>query len=635
MKILKQRLAQFTWNDLREFAGSKIVKRGKSYARRVSGLSILNDSRLVAWVDGSRRYATTVEVDKHGELDWFCTCPYDWGGPCKHVIAVILAAIDKIRENKTISPLDPDERDLYQVVTGQTGAFMDDGGDRVDQEIQCAKPLKDILQGLSRRELIDLILEMSRRFPEISMRITQSEQLKQGDVRQIVRSLRQEIIEVTNQEAWYNPWRDEGSLPDYSPIREQLEMLHEARHYHAVLQLGDLLWKKGNEQVASSHDEGETAIALGECMDIVFHAILHSSLAREEQLFRLIRFSIEDEYAIAEGCSEIIEDPSFTPEDWKNASEMLEQQLKETRCPSRENYSLKYRREQLVDWLIRAWEQSSQREKVIPLLEKEVPRIHCYVRLVDALLAENRKREARRWCIRGIRKTRNSLAGIASALQKKLRTLADLDDRPDMVAAYRAEDFFLRPALRTYLALQKATKALGNWLLIRTMVMEFLENGTRPDMASKKKWPLPTPEARTEKPSVRGDRFPRYGTLIDIAIHEKRFDDVVRLHKSRQETSRRGGDRDREVAEAVAETHPDVSLAIWEKLARSQIGLVKPTAYEVAGTYLSKMRSLYQKTNRLDQWHGLIESIRREHARKRRLLEVLDALENKKILTGP
>lgn len=635
MNKLKQRLAELTWNDLREIAGSKILNRGKSYIGRVNELSVLDDNLLVAWVMGSRKYATTVEIDENSDLGWFCTCPFDWGGPCKHVIAVVLAAIEEIKENRTIRPLDPDKSDLYQVIVEETDNFLDDEEeDTFDRESQPAQSLEDILQTMPREELIDLILEANKRFPEIGMRITHANQLKQGDVRQIARSLRHEILDVTSEEAWYNPWRDEGSLPDYSTIQEQLEMLTKAHQYDTVLELGELLWKKGNEQVATSNDEGETAMAIAECMDIVFRAIPHGSLAREEQLFRLINFSIEDEFSIAEGCREILEDNSYTPEYWEKTATILEQQLKKTPSPGGDDYSLRYRRKKIVDWLIRAWEHSGQQEKIIPLLEKEASRIHCYERLVNTLLAEDRKEDARKWCIRGIKKTKTTWAGIASTLQKKLRTMAEQEDRLDMVAAYRAEDFFLHPSLETYLALQKTAKALGNWPLVRSMAMEFLEKGNRPDGKGKKKWPFPAPEARTGQPPVRREHFPQYGTLIDIALHEKRFDDAISLYNLQKKARTWGSTRDRQIAEAVAATHPDVSLAIWEKLARAEIARVKPAAYEVAATYLAKMRTLYNATNRLDEWSRLIDSIRREHKRKRRLLEVLDALENKKILSG-
>ena len=52
--------ACLTWLDLESWAGAKTVSRGKSYqrGRRVIDLAITGSGELVAWVQGSSRYAT-------------------------------------------------------------------------------------------------------------------------------------------------------------------------------------------------------------------------------------------------------------------------------------------------------------------------------------------------------------------------------------------------------------------------------------------------------------------------------------------------------------------------------------------------------------------------------------------------
>lgn len=44
------------------------------------------------------------------------------------------------------------------------------------------------------------------------------------------------------------------------------------------------------------------------------------------------------------------------------------------------------------------------------------------------------------------------------------------------------------------------------------------------------------------------------------------------------------------------------------------------------------MRKVYQENQRIAEWKDLIADLRVEHKAKRRLMEVLDALENKKII---
>ena len=66
MKTIEIHLGKLTVDDLQEWAGEKILVRGKSYLRRVSDLSQTADGDLAAWVIGSERYATSAHVGSGG-----------------------------------------------------------------------------------------------------------------------------------------------------------------------------------------------------------------------------------------------------------------------------------------------------------------------------------------------------------------------------------------------------------------------------------------------------------------------------------------------------------------------------------------------------------------------------------------
>lgn len=100
MKTIENNLKKLTFDDLREWAGEKIVERGRGYLRSVNTLSSTQDGGLAAWVSGSQRYATSVRFGACGELTSFCTCPYDWGGPCKHAVAVVVAAAEQVKQGR-------------------------------------------------------------------------------------------------------------------------------------------------------------------------------------------------------------------------------------------------------------------------------------------------------------------------------------------------------------------------------------------------------------------------------------------------------------------------------------------------------------------------------------------------------
>jgi uncharacterized Zn finger protein len=293
MKKISAVLQALTLDHLREWAGAKILSRGKSYVRNVKSLSRTEDGALAAWVSGSEEYATSVHLESDGDFDYSCSCPYDWG-PCKHTVAVVLAAAEHVKQNKTI-PLLAEDDDLFHTLFDDSG---DDNGDYDERQDEDDEPdstatlaigkgkarLSKIFEGMEREELVALLIDLSGRYPEIERSLLEKEQLATGRVDRIVRSVRREIREVTAEPAWRNHWNDEGNLPDYSHVREQLQALLESGHADAVLQLGEELWTGGNTQVEQSNDEGDTATEIAECMEVVLAAVPQSSLAPPQQL---------------------------------------------------------------------------------------------------------------------------------------------------------------------------------------------------------------------------------------------------------------------------------------------------------------------------------------------------------------
>lgn len=81
----------------------------------------------------------------------------------------------------------------------------------------------------------------------------------------------------------------------------------------------------------------------------------------------------------------------------------------------------------------------------------------------------------------------------------------------------------------------------------------------------------------------------------------------------------------------MADTHPDLALAIWKEIVDSLIAQVKPKAYDEAAVYLRLMKKVYTRNHRLDDWQELLNRLRTEHKPKR-LMEVLDTLSGKKLV---
>jgi uncharacterized Zn finger protein len=126
--------------------------------------------------------------------------------------------------------------------------------------------------------------------------------------------------------------------------------------------------------------------------------------------------------------------------------------------------------------------------------------------------------------------------------------------------------------------------------------------------------------------------------LIDIAIEEKRVDDVLRWYdqlKSKKQIFW-GGDSYQEdkIAGAVVDLYPDRAIALWKNLAEKQIALTQPKAYETAAVYLRKVHHFLKKLERENEWKDYLLQLRQTNARKKRLIQILDRLDSRRIIDG-
>lgn len=646
MQSIRTMLKGLTHEDLREWAGSKIYNRGKEYVDCVSQLSRTEDGALVAWVSGGDEYATSARCDGKDDFDFDCSCPDDDLGPCKHVVAVLLAAAEQLKRHQEIPLLDPQD-DLYLEMFGDREEGVDDWDkdDGLDPDTLPCKPVKgrspqieSILAGKSREELQALLINLALDFPEVARRIRDAGRLETGQVDKIVRSLRKEIRNLTAEDAWYNPWKQTGNLPDYSHVEQQLRALLDGGHADAVFELGEELWRGGVEQVGQSHDEGETAMTIAACLEIVLQALPWTRLSPSEQLLWLVDHELEDEYDLLGGADAVLNDPRYTAAHWREVAATLEGRLQRMGIPQSGGFSDTYRRGRVMTWLRNAYGRSGEQQKVIPLLEEEADRCRRYESLVKALLESGERDRARQWCIRGFDKTIEDAPGIAGALQERLRQMAEEEGRLDLAAAYRAEDFFDRPTADAFGKLRQAAERADAWPAVRDGALAYLRSGKRLDPGGKGKnaWPLPEPEVKKpgSREKFRLESFPNREMLIEIALLEQRHDDAVALYRELTKTRRWGWGIDERLAKAVAGSHPEVALQIWQSIAERQIGQIKPKSYQEAAGYLRQMHQVYERTGRLADWQALLASLRAQHKAKRRLMEVLDGLEKNRKLVG-
>lgn len=102
-------LSQLTEKIIQQYSSAQSFQRGYDYYQQGAVTSLIRRGTLLqAEVEGSEvlPYLVCCTFDSDEDLSTTCTCPYDWGGLCKHIIATCLACIHQPEMIEEHPPLD-------------------------------------------------------------------------------------------------------------------------------------------------------------------------------------------------------------------------------------------------------------------------------------------------------------------------------------------------------------------------------------------------------------------------------------------------------------------------------------------------------------------------------------------------
>ena len=81
-----------TEQDIHDLANEKTFEKGEElYECGAISATSLKGNTIYGKCDGSEFMPYDIEIDlSDDEIDPYCTCPFDWGGICKHQVALLL-----------------------------------------------------------------------------------------------------------------------------------------------------------------------------------------------------------------------------------------------------------------------------------------------------------------------------------------------------------------------------------------------------------------------------------------------------------------------------------------------------------------------------------------------------------------
>jgi uncharacterized Zn finger protein len=289
-----------------------------------------------------------------------------------------------------------------------------------------------------------------------------------------------------------------------------------------------------------------------------------------------------------------------------------------------------FERDQISNWAIHALERAGRKEEIIPLCESEAKKTGSYLRLVKELMAAGRHKEAASWITEGISVTKDILPGIAAGLKKKLLKIRTLEKNWPAVVTMQVDILIQNPSCKTFYNCKPAASKIKVWSALSKCLLVYLENGRLP--WQQKEWPLLLPQQNVSMD--HGNRkFPMLDDLIDIAIMEKKPDQVLHWYEEIQKEQAFWCMVDEDaVAAAIEIFAPQRAVSIWQSKVEQLIDQLKPNAYQEAVKYLRKIGAIMKKEKKEDEWQQYLNNLRTEHLRKRRLLKIIDGLEGRPII---
>jgi uncharacterized Zn finger protein len=584
---------------IREYATDESFRRGEDYAKGGAVVSLTHRGNAFdAEVEGSEPlpYHVRVTFDAGGITTATCSCPYDWGGWCKHVVAALLVAIrnpDEVEERPTLDALlaDLDREQLQAVLVAiaeRDPAVVDVIERQVSLYSAASAPAASAPVAAPRQ----------RRTPVDASAIRR-------DVRAAFRSLDR----MSSSEAY---WHVGSVVGEVGGVLERAWEFIRAGDGESALAILEAITDEYVEDWTEVDDsDGEASAFFYELGSAWVEALLTADLTADERAEwadRLSAWALEiEDYGIDDAFDVAMQAAKVGWDD-PNLRQILrgESGTSDANGPTTLSDKLTgallnvLDRQGRHDEYLRLARATGQAERYATMLAR-LGRIDDAVAYglqnlasaTDALAVAQalREREALDEALQ-IGEHGLTLDGRKAELAVWLRDLASVAGRPELALSAGTTAFREQPSLVAYQRVQEL--AGERWPDYRTELLEYLR---------------------------RTKSYHPVGT-VDVFLHEGLIDDAIAAVSD----SYSYGLIER-VAEAAISARPDWVIQTCRKQAEAIMNEGKANHYDTAVRWLTHARSAYRAASREAEWQTYLADLITRHGRKYKLVPMLRTLQ--------
>jgi uncharacterized Zn finger protein len=592
-------LLNFTEAKIRQQTSAESFQRGREYYQRGAVVSLVQRRDTLeadVWGSETEPYRVRVALAAGGLAGATCTCPYDWGGWCKHIAAALLAGLhqpEKIEERPPLPEL-LSELDRAQLQT------------LLLKLAEYEPPLVDVIEA----QVLLLAtppahVAASPAAPPHPVRAPVDPEPFRRQIRALLRSLERR-----------RPWEAygyvSGVVEAVSSVLDQAWKLIEAgdgRNALVVLEAITTEYLAGWEMLDGS--DGEASVCFEDLGAAWTEALLTADLTPEERQAwttkleawqgELADYGVD---AFDAALAAAVQGWDYPPLRRVLQGEITERGAWEGEAPASAD--------ELAEARLHVLERQGRYQEYLYLAEAE-SQVDCYATMLARL---GRGAEAVEYGRRHLTTTEEALT-LAKALWERGEVERGLE-----IAQHG-------------LTLEGLKGALAFWLRDRAAEQGQSERAlAAARIAFEADWSLATYRkvqelAGADWPAHQAELLERLRKIksyypqgpVEIFLHEGLISDAIAaVEEGASHTLVE------QVVDVASASHPDWVIEACRRQAESIMGEGKAQYYDAAARWLGKARTVYQAAGREQEWQVSLAGLLDRHQRKYKLVPLLKAL---------
>jgi len=594
----------FSSSDLRHYATAKSCDRGENYYHQGAVIAVIQRGNLLQGeVQGNDfdPYRVSVSWDDGDSPSATCTCPYDFGGWCKHIVAVLLTYLrepDSIQQGQTLEQLlarlsDAQAKSLLQHLVAEFPPLLD----AIERQVNLLSPTVK------------------------SAKSTQSPRRPTIDPQPFRRQTRQIFRDAIRH--WEYGGEDDPLSDGIFDLLENLQTFLERGEGDNALVILEAITETCAENWDEAEEYGAYSDDIVAALDAAWtEAILTAELAPAEKVDLKVNLEFWQDALCDRFAASLIaldcgwDDPRIQRILQGNTAELEEVEdseepdfrtgtLQDRATNSLAQIRLKIlaRQQRYTEYLYLAQAEGQTQEYLTMLVQLD--RANEAMEAAQAQLAvmgdafavakvlqvQGEAEKALTIALKGLALPGNCPGELATWTSELAEELGEAE----AALASRIKAFEARPSFEDY---RKVAQLAGEtWENIQPELLTVLRNATGWGLSAAK---------------------------IDIFLHEGEIDDAIATASN---LSSYDSHLIHRVMEAVTPARPDWVIENACRRAESIMDAKKAQYYHYAVQWLSKAKAAYTQANRQAEWSAYYAQLRQTHARKYKLMGLLKQLE--------